>query len=137
MKKKKILTFMIAFSSLLTLCAVPAFADDSSYLDLRISGTGVDYSYFQTADGDNPEWLVVLDPDYDRKQCVLRATLQNTLYYERGYMEIYEGTGNHSGSDGVEFEYQYRIQGIREHFYDGYVTVQGNWDLNWNYDYDY
>lgn len=137
MKKKKILTFIIALSSLLTLCAVPAFAEDSSYLDLRISGTGVDYSYFQVAGQDNPEWLVVLDPDYDRPQCVLCATLQNTLYYDRGYMEIYEGTSNHHGSDGVGFEYQYRIRGKRENFFDGYVTVQGWWDLNWNYGYDY
>lgn len=91
---------------------------------------GGDYSYFQNADWDNCDWHVDLDPDYDRPEVVLRAWLVNSENIKRGYMEIYEGTSNTASSDCIE-GYDYRIFGKREKFWDGYVTVQGHWYLNY------
>lgn len=127
---KKVIAFLVTVGSLLTMCIIPVFAYDETYLDLRISGRGGDYSYFQNANWDNGDWHVDLDPDYDRPEVVLRAWLQNSEYVNRGYMEIYEGTSNTSSSDCTE-GYDYRIFGKREKLYDGYVTVQGHWYLNY------
>lgn len=132
MKKgtKKATTFVVALGALLVMCMVPVFAYDETYLDLRVSGRGGDYSYFQNANRSNGDWHVDLDHDYDRNEVVLCASLQNSEGVERGYMEIYEGTSNTSSSDCTA-GYDYRIWGCREKWYDGYVTIQGHWNLNY------
>lgn len=128
--KKRIATFLVATGTLLTTCMVPALAYDATYLDLRVSGRGYDYSYFQNADTDNGDWCVDLDHDYDRDEVVLCARLENSEYDKRGYMKVFEGTSNVASSTCAD-GHDYRIKGMRERWYDGYVTIQGHWDLNY------
>lgn len=130
-KIKKNTAFVALLSILVMICAVPAMAYDETYLDLRISGTGSDYSYFQNENTDDGDWMIDLDPDYDRPEAVLIAWLKNSEDDNRGYMEVYEGTSNTASSDGTVAGYDYRILGVRENFYDGYITVQGHWYLNY------
>lgn len=139
MKKsiKRIAASIVGTSLLIVACAIPAFATDTSYLDLTINGYTGDYSYNQQAKVDTPEWAINLDNPDGRSRVVLKASLRNSENDIRGNMEVYEGTANHAGSSSVESSYRYRIKGYREYnLDDDFVTVHGHWDLNWDWSYD-
>ncbi len=126
---KKIITVCLV-AMLLIVCAMPTFAaTDKTYLDVTVTGTATDYSYFQVKQNSDKDYYVYLNYPSGRDRVVLRTYLINSEYERRGNCDIYEGTSN-TGQNTGKAGYSYRLRCYRQYWYDGEATITGIWKVD-------
>ncbi len=126
---KKIITVCLV-AILLIVSALPAFAEtDKTYLDVTVTGTSGDYSYFQIKRNSDKDYYVYLNYPSGRDRVVLKTYLINSEYEERGKCDIYEGTSN-TGQNTGKAGYSYRLHCLRQYWYDGKATITGIWNVD-------